>query len=82
MKKLAVVAVNMWLSYLFGSLLVMAFIGAAEPVHAAEFFCPSGDVSCLIAAKNGKSKTVRKIRSPPIRFAYAKWRIDTNGIWR
>jgi hypothetical protein len=53
MKKLAFVAVNMWLSYLFGSLLVMAFIGAAGPVHAAEFFCSSGNVTCLIAAING-----------------------------
>ena len=25
---------------------------AIEPVHAAEFFCPSGDVTCLIAAIN------------------------------
>src|SRR5262249_45318476 len=54
MKKLAVVAVNTWLSYLFGSLLVMAFIGAGGPVpvHAAEFFCSSGNVTCLIAAIN------------------------------
>jgi hypothetical protein len=52
MKKLAVVAVNRWLSYLFGSLLVMAFVGAAGPVHAAEFFCSSGDVTCLIDAIN------------------------------
>ena len=63
MKKLAVVAVNMWLSYLFGSLLVMAFLGAAGPVHAAEFFCPSGDVTCLIRAineanQNGQENTI------------------------
>jgi hypothetical protein len=50
MKKLAVVAVNMWLSHLFGSLLVMGFIGAGGPVHAAEFFC--GNVTCLIAKIN------------------------------
>ena len=29
MKKLAIVAVNMWV-----------FIGAVGPIHAAEFFCP------------------------------------------
>jgi hypothetical protein len=52
MKKSAIVAVSMWRSYLFGSLLVMAFIGGAGPVHAAVFFCSSGDVSCLIASIN------------------------------
>ena len=41
MKKLVIVAVNMWV-----------FIGAVGPIHAAEFFCPSGDVPCLIAAMN------------------------------
>jgi hypothetical protein len=56
MKKLYVVAVNMWLSYLFGSLLVMAFIGAVGPVHAAEFFCSSGNVTCLIASINKANK--------------------------
>jgi hypothetical protein len=50
MKKSAFVAVNMRLSYLFGSLLVMAFIGAVGPVNAAQFFCSSGNVTCLIAA--------------------------------
>jgi len=52
MKKLALVAVNIWLSYVFGSLLVMVFIGAVGPVHAAEFFCSSANVTCLIAAIN------------------------------
>jgi hypothetical protein len=52
MKKSAFTAVSMWLSYLFGSLLIMAFIGGAGPAHAAEFFCSSGDVGCLIAAIN------------------------------
>src|SRR4030095_13444064 len=50
MKNLAVVAVNMWLSYLFGSLLIIASIGAGGPVHAAEFSC--GNVTCLIAKIN------------------------------
>jgi hypothetical protein len=50
MKKLSVVAVNMWLSYLFGILLVMASIGVGGTVHAAEFSC--GNVTCLIAKIN------------------------------
>jgi hypothetical protein len=50
MKKLAVVGVNMWPSYLFGILLVMASIGVGGPVHAAEFSC--GNVTCLIAKIN------------------------------
>ena len=45
-------AVTVWRSYLFGGLLLMAFILATEPVHATEFSCSSGDVTCLIAAIN------------------------------
>ena len=49
MKKLSLMAVNTWLSYLFVSLQLVASIvlilGTLESVHAAEFFCPSGDVS-------------------------------------
>jgi hypothetical protein len=61
MKKLTIVAVNMRLSYLFGSLLVMASIGAGGPVHAAEFSC--GNVTCLIAEintanSNGEANTI------------------------
>ena len=41
MKKLAVVVVNIWLSSLLWT-----------PVHAAQFFCSSGDVTCLIKAIN------------------------------
>jgi hypothetical protein len=56
MKKLAVVAINMWLSYLLFSLQLVAsmvlILGTLESVHADEFFCPSGDVSCLIAKIN------------------------------
>ena len=56
MKKLALMAVNRWLSYLLVSLQLVASIvlilGTLESVHAAEFFCPSGDVTCLIAAIN------------------------------
>jgi hypothetical protein len=42
MKKLAGVAINMLLYLLW----------LPEPVHAAVFFCPSGNVTCLIAAIN------------------------------
>ena len=45
-----------WLSYLFVSLQLVASIvlilGTLEFVHAADFFCPSGDVTCLIATIN------------------------------
>ena len=56
MKKLALMAINRWLPYFLVSLEGLAFIlvilGALEPIHAADFFCPSGNVSCLIAAIN------------------------------
>jgi hypothetical protein len=46
--------------------------GALEVVHAAEFFCPSGDVTCLIAAiteanQNGQDN----IHQPSSRGVYA-----------
>jgi hypothetical protein len=54
MKKLALVARNLWMSYLLVSLQAVTFIafilGALEPVHGAD--CASGDVTCLIAAIN------------------------------
>ena len=56
MRKLALMAVNTWLSYLFVSLQLVASIvlilGTLEYVHAADFSCPSGDVTCLIAKIN------------------------------
>ena len=56
MKKLALVAVNTWLSCLLVSLqavtAIVFVLGAREPVHAADFSCASGDVACLIAAIN------------------------------
>jgi hypothetical protein len=66
MKKLVLMVVNTWLSYLLVSLQLAASIvfilGALEAVHAADFSCPPvmpagspmaiGDVSCLIAAIN------------------------------
>ena len=56
MKKLALMAANTWLSYLLVGLQLVASIvlilGTLEPVHAADFFCPSGNVTCLIAAIN------------------------------
>jgi hypothetical protein len=44
MKKSAVVV---------ASLLWISILTATESIHAAKFFCPSGDVTCLIAAING-----------------------------
>src|SRR5262245_20425860 len=52
MRKLAVSDVNVRRSYSFGILLVIAFIVATGPVLAAEFFCSSGNVTCLIAKIN------------------------------
>jgi hypothetical protein len=56
MRKLALMAVNTWLSYLHVSLQLVAsmllILGTLEFVHAAEFFCSSGDVTCLIAKIN------------------------------
>jgi hypothetical protein len=56
MKKLSLMAVNTWLSYLFVSRQLVASIalilGTLESVHAAEFFCSSGNVTCLIASIN------------------------------
>jgi hypothetical protein len=56
MTKLALMAVNPWLSYLFVSLQLVASIllilGTLEFVDAADFFCPSGNVNCLIASIN------------------------------
>jgi hypothetical protein len=56
MKKLALVAVNTWLSYLLVSLQAVTFIvfvlGVLEPVYGNDFSCASGDVTCLIAAIN------------------------------
>jgi hypothetical protein len=42
---------------------IMLILGALESIHAAEFFCPSGNVSCLIAAinasnQNGQENTI------------------------
>jgi acetyltransferase-like isoleucine patch superfamily enzyme len=56
MKKLALVAANTLLSYLFVSLWVVvsivSILATLESIHAADFFCPSGNVTCLIAAIN------------------------------
>jgi hypothetical protein len=53
-KKSTFVAVNTRLSYLLGSVLVLILVipWTLKPVHAAGFFCSSGDVTCLIAAIN------------------------------
>jgi hypothetical protein len=50
-KKLALVAVKMWL---FGSVLeiILVIPVTLKVVHAAEFFCYSGDVNCLIDSIN------------------------------
>ena len=44
------------------TLLLLAFL-AIQPVCSAEFFCPSGDVTCLIASineanRNGEDNTI------------------------
>ena len=56
MKKLALMAVNTWLSYLLVSLQAVTSIvfvlGVLEPVYGDDFFCASGDVTCLIANIN------------------------------
>src|SRR5262245_6842534 len=56
MMKLALMAVETWLSHFFVSLQLVASIvlilGTLQPVSAADFFCASGDVPCLIAAVN------------------------------
>jgi hypothetical protein len=51
MKKLA-----LWLSYLGTVVSVIFFLGALESIHAAQFFCSSGNVTCLIAAINQANK--------------------------
>ena len=50
MKKLAFMAVNTRRFYFLVGLLVI--LGALEPIHAADFFCSSGNVTCLIASIN------------------------------
>ncbi len=56
MKKLALMALNAWLSYLpvclQAATSLVFVLGVLEPVRAAEFFCASGNVTCLIAAIN------------------------------
>ena len=62
MKKLGFMVVNKWLSYLFGSVVVVILVIPCIPksIDAANFSCPpplsgppgSGDVSCLIAKIN------------------------------
>ena len=55
MKKLALMVVNRWASYLLPSLQLVVsvvLIGTLESVDAADFFCASGNVTCLIAAIN------------------------------
>jgi hypothetical protein len=56
MKRLVLMAANTWLSYLSVSLRLVVstvfILGALEPVSAANFFCSSGNVTCLIAAIN------------------------------
>ena len=42
---------------------IILILGALESSHAAEFFCPSGNVTCLIAAinesnQNGQENTI------------------------
>jgi hypothetical protein len=55
MKKLRSIDVEL-LSYLVRTLQILALIvvilGKPEPVRANDFFCSSGDVSCLIASIN------------------------------
>jgi hypothetical protein len=56
MKKLALMITKPWLSYSLlsvqGSAAIVLFLGAPEPLHAADFYCASGNVPCLIAAIN------------------------------
>ena len=56
MKKLALMATNLWLSYLLVSLQlvgsIVLILWTFEAVHAGDFFCPSGNVTCLIASIN------------------------------
>jgi hypothetical protein len=52
-----------WLFYLEMVLAVTVIFGALESTYAAEFFCPSGNVTCLIAAinvanQNGQENTI------------------------
>lgn len=51
MKKLA-----LGLSYLGTVVSVIFFLGALESIHAAQFFCSSGSVTCLIDAINQANK--------------------------
>jgi hypothetical protein len=55
MKKLALMGVNTWRSHLLVGLAasIVLILGTLESVHATDFFCPSGDVSCLIADIKG-----------------------------
>jgi hypothetical protein len=50
-KKLALMAVKIWL---FGSVLevILVIPGTLKVVHAGEFFCDAGNVTCLIDAIN------------------------------
>src|SRR5262245_24010538 len=56
MKKLASVALNTRLSYLFGSVQVLVVIiltlGSGEFVRAANFMCSASNISCLISSMN------------------------------
>jgi len=56
MKKLALMALNTWLSQLLVGLQTVTSIvfvlGALEPVYGDDFSCASGDVTCLIAKIN------------------------------
>src|SRR5262249_37153009 len=45
-----------WLSYLETVVSVIFFLGALESIYAAQFFCSSGNVTCLIAAINQANK--------------------------
>jgi hypothetical protein len=56
MRKLALMAVNTWRSYLLVSpqlmVSIVLILGTLESAHSAEFFCSSGNVTCLVAAIN------------------------------
>ena len=54
MKKIALMDVNTWASLISLRLAasIVVILGALESVEAAEFFCSSGNVTCLIAAIN------------------------------
>ena len=54
MKKLAFMATNRLRSYLLVGLAasIVLILGSLQPVSAADFFCASGNVTCLIASIN------------------------------